>query len=264
WDLITSLAFSPDGTLLAVGARDAAVHLWSLTADQELPPLVGHTTPVRGLAFRPGGKQLISVDMELTQLGWNLARLAPPAGPRTPARERAVPRAGARPARARRLPPLRGVPLPGRGAEGGRDADRRARRAGARRRRAKDQPADHRLAKPQRRGAAQGDDGTARPRRGGPRRPFPTAGPEPQPPRHAADDAQALRPGGDARPLAVAGGGAGVGAARHAGGPAAAGEARQGGGGGEADGGRQGGAGPARLADRHGQAGAGRRGDAVG
>src|SRR5262249_61060311 len=84
WDLITSLAFSPDGTLLAVGARDAAVHLWSLTADQELPPLVGHTTPVRGLAFRPGGKQLISVDMELTQLGWNLARLAPPEGPLTP------------------------------------------------------------------------------------------------------------------------------------------------------------------------------------
>jgi WD domain, G-beta repeat len=84
WDLITSLAFSPDGTLLAVGARDAAVHLWSVTADQELPPLVGHTTPVRGLAFRPGGRQLISVDMELTQLGWNLARLAPPEGPLAP------------------------------------------------------------------------------------------------------------------------------------------------------------------------------------
>jgi WD40 repeat protein len=53
-------AFSPDGRLGAL-ARGNRVSLLDLTTGNEIARLAGHTDPVRGLQFLPGGRRLLSV-----------------------------------------------------------------------------------------------------------------------------------------------------------------------------------------------------------
>ncbi len=60
------LAFSPDGTLLAFGDKQANVRLWDISADEELVPLDTYGVPVKSIAISPDGKTLIAgVDMQL-------------------------------------------------------------------------------------------------------------------------------------------------------------------------------------------------------
>jgi WD40 repeat protein len=51
-----SLAFSPDGTLLATAGRDGTAKLWEVASGRELRTLTGHGFQVQAVAFSPDGK----------------------------------------------------------------------------------------------------------------------------------------------------------------------------------------------------------------
>jgi len=55
-----SLAFSPDGKLLASGSRDKTVKLWEVKSGKEIATLRGHTGSVNSVAFSPDGLLLAS------------------------------------------------------------------------------------------------------------------------------------------------------------------------------------------------------------
>jgi WD40 repeat protein len=66
------LAFSPDGATLAVGTHSGAIRLFETASGKELQDR-GHGEVVYRLAWRPGGKELISVSNDRTTRRWDAA-----------------------------------------------------------------------------------------------------------------------------------------------------------------------------------------------
>jgi hypothetical protein len=67
-----SLAFSPDGSVLASGAHDKLIHLWDVATGKPLQQLEGHEKTVFALAFSPDGRLLASGGDETVRL-WDPA-----------------------------------------------------------------------------------------------------------------------------------------------------------------------------------------------
>ncbi len=65
------VAFSPDGTRLAVGCKDNTIRLWDLTSYQQVAELRGHTDYVHAVAFSPDGTQLVSGSGDSTVRIWD-------------------------------------------------------------------------------------------------------------------------------------------------------------------------------------------------
>jgi tricorn protease-like protein len=68
-----AVAFSPDGTFLAVGCSDGTVRLWDIAARKQAALLKGHTQLVTAVAFTVDGKSLATASWDGTLKVWDLA-----------------------------------------------------------------------------------------------------------------------------------------------------------------------------------------------
>ena len=72
-DIVLSVAFSPDGRLLASASRDATIRVWHVGAARLLYTCTGHQGAIRRVCFAPDGRTLISAGDDATVRLWRVA-----------------------------------------------------------------------------------------------------------------------------------------------------------------------------------------------
>jgi WD40 repeat protein len=78
-NMVLSLAFSPDGTLLASGSRDNQIILWNVPDGTTRTTLSGHANWVQSLTFSPDGALLASGSRDHTIILWDVSERDSPA-----------------------------------------------------------------------------------------------------------------------------------------------------------------------------------------
>ena len=73
-DCVTSVAFSPDSTLLASGSCDSTVKIWDAKSGECLRTFRGHSDCVTSVIFSPDSKQLVSVSCDTIIKIWDVLR----------------------------------------------------------------------------------------------------------------------------------------------------------------------------------------------
>lgn len=68
---ISSLSFSPDGTLLASASADKTVRIWSLRTGQLVETLKGHGGGISDIAWSPCGRYIATASDDKTVGVWN-------------------------------------------------------------------------------------------------------------------------------------------------------------------------------------------------
>lgn len=69
---VVSVAFNPDGTMLATGSLDEKLKLWDIQTGQYLREFQGHNRGVYSIAFHPNGNILASSDGDYTVRLWDV------------------------------------------------------------------------------------------------------------------------------------------------------------------------------------------------
>jgi WD40 repeat protein len=69
--LVTSVAFSPDGTRIVSGSQDTTAKVWDASSGQETLTLEGHSYPVMSVAFSPDGTRIVSGSHDETVKVWD-------------------------------------------------------------------------------------------------------------------------------------------------------------------------------------------------
>ena len=69
---VNSVAFSPNGDLLASGSHDETIKLWDVESGKCIFTLEGHKAPVISVAFSPDGKVLASGSLDGTIKLWTI------------------------------------------------------------------------------------------------------------------------------------------------------------------------------------------------
>ncbi len=83
-DAIRTVAFSPDGSMLASGSADNSILLWDVSHRQPIGgPLVGHSGAVNSVAFSPDGTLLASGSDDNTIILWDMSTHEPSGPPLT-------------------------------------------------------------------------------------------------------------------------------------------------------------------------------------
>jgi WD40 repeat protein len=78
----STLAFSPDGTLLACRKATAnTIWVWQVDHAKAIGQYIGHDGPISALTFTPDGKALATGSSDTTVLVWDVARLKRPPAP---------------------------------------------------------------------------------------------------------------------------------------------------------------------------------------
>jgi WD40 repeat protein len=73
WQPVTSVAFHPDGAILASGSHDSRITIWDPRTGRQARTLSGHGASVQGIAFSPDGKILASASADRMVILWDAA-----------------------------------------------------------------------------------------------------------------------------------------------------------------------------------------------
>lgn len=76
-----TIAFSPDGRMIATGDSDGKIRLWETMTRKERARFTGRQASIQGLAFSPDGRILASASMDSTALLWDVRGLGRPDRP---------------------------------------------------------------------------------------------------------------------------------------------------------------------------------------
>jgi WD40 repeat protein len=74
---ISTIAFSPNGRIVAAGAEDKTIILWNIESRKSIGTLTGHSETVSSLLFEDNRETLLSGSLEGTIIRWDLENMKP-------------------------------------------------------------------------------------------------------------------------------------------------------------------------------------------